>query len=212
MNTYHLKFALNVLTSGLLLSCIAAPAADTDTNSPAATNAPSRLVVVKAVYGDLSDPSSTTDVTKEVAGMVIDNALTVAASNDNFGDPASGVCKQLKVDFKIDGVAGSKSVYERGTLKISLNDKPAQNAGPPRLVIRKAIYGVQPDGDTIDVTSIIAGMVRNDALTFTVNNDDLGDPAPDESKSLRVDYTFDGKDGSQTAAEGKALTIPAAGK
>lgn len=209
MKTY-LKITRTFLACGLLLAGIAARAEDTDTNSVATTNTAPRLVVVKAVYGDLTNPNSTSDVTEQVAGMVTNDMLTVAASNDNFGDPASGICKQLRVDFKIDGVAGAKSVFERGTLKISLADKPnpAQNSG--KLVIRKAVYD-DADGDSIDVTTIVAGMVRNDSIMFTVNDDDLGDPAPDQSKKLHVDYTLNGKDGSQTVEEGKTLKLSAEG-
>lgn len=207
MNTYF-NIVGRVLACGFLLGCLAARAADTGTNSMAMTSAAPRLVVVKAVYGDPADTNSTTDVTGQVAGMVTNDTLTVAASNDNFGDPASGVCKELWVDYTIDGVHGSKSVYERGTLKISLADKPNPGENSGKLVIRKAVYG-DTSGDSIDVTTIIAGMVRNDSITFTVNNDDLGDPAPDTAKKLQVDYTLNGKDGSQTVDEGKTLKISA---
>jgi hypothetical protein len=211
MKAFHLGIFGAILACACFLASPAARAEDNDTNStPATTNAASRLVVVKAVYGDLSDPNSTSDVTAQVVGMVTNDSLTVDASNDNFGDPASGVCKQLKVDFTFDGVAGSKSVYERGKLRISVADKPAaESSGAPKLVIHKAVYGVLPDGDTIDVTAIVAGMVRNNSLNFTVNTDDLGDPSPYETKQLRVDYTLNGKDGSQSIAEGKVLTISA---
>ncbi len=215
MNIRTFQITTKVLACAAFFACLAARADDAATNSittaDTTTNPPSRLVIVKAVYGDPSDPSSSSDVTAQVAGMVTNDSLTVDASNDNFGDPASGVCKLLKVDFKIDGVAGSKSVYERGTLKISPADKPDPNAGASKLVIRKATYGVLPDGDTIDVTSIITGRIRNSALNFTVSDSDLGDPAPDESKKLQVDYTLDGKDGSTTVAEGAKMQIPAAG-
>src|SRR4051812_45482539 len=142
--------------------CFVTRAADT------ATNTPSRLVVTKAVYGVLSDAETIVDGTKQVAAMVKDNALTVAAVNENFEDRASGVIKQLRVDFTIDGVAGSKSVYEYGTLKITLADKPEANKQPSKLVIRKAVYGV-PEGDSIDVTSILTGMIKGDVLHFKVN-------------------------------------------
>jgi hypothetical protein len=214
MKTVYLGIVGAIFTCACFLACPATHAADTDTNSaPNATNPSPRLVIVKAVYGDLSDPSTTSDVTEQVAGMVTNDTLTVDASNDNFGDPASGVTKLLRVDFTIDGLAGSKSVYERGKLKISLADKPnpGQTTGTPKLVIRKAVYGVLPDGDTIDVTTIMTGMVRNNSLTFTVNNDDLGDPAPYETKQLRVDYTLNGKEVSQSAVEGKTLTISSNG-
>jgi hypothetical protein len=209
MNTY-LKITWSIVACGFLLAGIAARAEDTDTNSMATTNTAPRLIVVKAVYGDLTDPNSTADVTGQVADLVTNDTLTVAASNDNFGDPASGICKELRVDFKIDGVPGSKCVYERGTLKISLADKPnpAQNSG--KLVIRKAVYD-DTDGDSIDVTTIVAGLVRNDSITFKVNDDDLGDPAPDQSKKLQVDYTLNGKDGSESVDEGKTLKLSAEG-
>src|SRR5579862_4937562 len=151
--------------------CVGVRAADT------VTNAAPRLVIVKAVYGDLSDANATADVTKHVAGMIKSNALSVVVGADNFEDPASGITKQLRVDFTIDGVSGSKNIYEYGTMKISVADKRDPNAKPSKLVIRKAIYGVMPDGETIDVTAILSGMVKDDVLTMKVNSDDLGDPA-----------------------------------
>jgi hypothetical protein len=209
MRIYQLQMTLKVIAGYFLLNSLAARATVTDTNSVPATNAAPRLVIVKAVYGDLSDSSATADVTKIVADKVKDNAVFIEVNNDNFDDPASGVTKQLKVDFTIDGVAGSKSVYERGKLKLSLQDKPdpAKNSRPPKLVIRKAVYGALPDGDTIDVTSIVAGMVSKDALKMDVNNDCFGDPAVEVGKKLRVDYTLNGNDGTKTVEEGKTLTI-----
>jgi len=78
------------------------------------------LVIVKAVYGDLAG-GETADVTAQVAAMVKNNALTVVASNDHFGDPASGAWKRLRVDYTIDGIARTKTVGEGRTLTISGN-------------------------------------------------------------------------------------------
>ena len=77
-----------------------------------------KLVIVKAVYGDLPDGAKT-DVTDKVKEMVKDGALSVVANNDNFGDPAEGVVKKLKVDYTFDGKAKSKTVDEDETLTIS---------------------------------------------------------------------------------------------
>ena len=79
-----------------------------------------KLVIVKAVYGDLAG-GETVDVTAQVAAMVKNNALTVVASNDHFGDPASGAWKRLRVDYTIDGIARTKTVGESRTLTISGN-------------------------------------------------------------------------------------------
>ena len=81
-----------------------------------------KLVIVKAVYGDLAG-HDVFDATAEVAAMVKDNALTVVASNDNFGDPAEGVFKRLRVDYTIRGVARRKTVGENQTLTISGNPR-----------------------------------------------------------------------------------------
>ena len=81
-----------------------------------------KLVIVKAVYGDLGG-MDTFDVTADVAAMVENNTLTVVASNDNFGDPAAEVYKRLRVDYTIDGVARRKTVGENRTLTISGNPR-----------------------------------------------------------------------------------------
>jgi hypothetical protein len=50
---------------------------------------------------------------------VADDALSMAASNDNFGDPASGIVKKLRIDYTFDGKEHSKTVSENETLTIS---------------------------------------------------------------------------------------------
>jgi hypothetical protein len=166
-----------------------------------------KLVIVKAVYGDLPDGDKT-NVTEKVAAMVKDGALSVEATNDNFGDPAEGVVKKLKVDFTIDGVAGSKTVNEGETLTITAADKPAV----AKLVIKKAVYGDLPDGSKTDVTEKVAAMVKDGALSVEATNDNFGDPAEGVVKKLKVDYTLDGKEKSKTVDENETLTISAKGE
>jgi hypothetical protein len=157
-----------------------------------------KLVIVKAVYGDLPDGQKT-DVTEKLAGMVKDDRLSVEASNDNFGDPADGVVKKLKVDYTVGGVARSKIVNEAETLKIS--------GKKSKLVIKKAFYGDLPDGQKTDVTDKVADQIADDALSVEANNTNFGDPADGVVKKLRVDYSFDGKDKSKTVDENETLTI-----
>ena len=164
-----------------------------------AADAPAgKLVIVKAVYGDLPDGAKT-DVTEKVVAMVKDDALSVVASNDNFGDPAEGAAKKLTVDYTIDGVAKTKTVNEGETLVLS--------AKAPKLLIRKAVYGDLPDGAKTDVTEKVQAKVANDSLSVEATNENFGDPAENVAKKLTVDYTFDGKDGSKTVNEGETLTI-----
>ena len=80
---------------------------------------PSKLKIVSAFYGDLPDGAKT-DVAAKVRLMVADNALKAEATNDNFGDPADGVTKKLKVEYTFDGgAAKTKEVAENETLTIS---------------------------------------------------------------------------------------------
>jgi hypothetical protein len=170
---------------------------------PALATAPSpdsapHLVIKSAFYGDLPDGIAV-DVTAKVAAAVSHDKLKIAASNDNFGDPAEGITKKLSVKYTFDGVTYTRTVVENGTLAIS---------GPPRLVIKRAVYGDLPDGPSTDVTEKVAQAADGDSLSLAANNDNFGDPAPGITKKLRVDYTLDGKASSQTVSESETLTIP----
>jgi hypothetical protein len=183
---------LSALALTLLISLVARPTIAAD--APPA----GKLVVTKAVYGDLPDGAKT-DVTDRVKDMVKDDKLSVEATNENFGDPAEGIVKKLKVDYTINGVAGSKTVNENETLSVS--------GKPSKLVIKNAHYGDLPDGAKTDVTQKVSERVKDDALSIEATNDNFGDPAEGIVKKLKVDYTFDGKEKSKTVNENETLTI-----
>lgn len=198
-NRYLLQFTKStrtILVCGFIagMACVAG-----------AQNA-ARLVVVNAVYGDLSNPAATTNVTKIVAAMVTDDTLDFHPNNDMFGgDPATGVLKELKVDYTIDGVDGTKSAYEGGRFKLSANPSPPKQKS--RLVIVKAIYGNLSNGKVSDVTADVADMVENDGLEVVAMNGNFGDPALGTAKELRVDYTFSGWKKTVTVQENETLKI-----
>ena len=81
------------------------------------------IVVQKAVYGALPDGPSA-DVTEKVIQMVASGAMTVGASNANFGDPAPDIVKQLRVDFTENGRARSDAVPENQTLTLTTTSAP----------------------------------------------------------------------------------------
>lgn len=81
------------------------------------------IVIVKAVYGDLPAGASA-DVTAKVAELVKAGALAVEASNGNFGDPANGIAKSLRVDYTVNGVAVSKTVRESEDLTLTAVSTP----------------------------------------------------------------------------------------
>jgi hypothetical protein len=196
--TKKLAFILSWAGLSICLSLAASRAAD------AAGVADKKLVIVKAVYGDLPNGAST-DVTDKVVAMLKDNQLTVEATNDNFGDPAEGVWKQLKVDYTLDGAAKSKSAGENQTLKLS--------GKPPKLVITKAVYGdltaEAAAGSSTDVTEKVADKVDMDALSIDVSNENFGDPANGVTKKLKVDYTLNGVAGTKTVEEYQVMRLSA---
>jgi len=163
---------------------------------------PAKLVIVKALYGALPD-GVVIDVTDKVAAMVEDNTLRVDASNDLFGDPADGAFKRLRVDYTLDGVAGSKTVGEDATLTVPADEKPLVG----KLVVVKAVYGDLAGGQTVDVTAQVAAMVKDNALTVVASNDQFDDPASGTWKRLRVHYTIDGVARSRTVGEDRKLTL-----
>jgi HEAT repeat protein len=69
------------------------------------------VVIQKAVYGNLP-AGPLADVTKKAAELVKAGAVSIEASNDNFGDPANGIPKKLRVEYTVDGTSQTKTVGE----------------------------------------------------------------------------------------------------
>jgi len=93
------------------------------------------VTIVKAEYGDLPDGPSA-DVTNKVAELVKQGVMAVDASNGNFGDPANGITKKLRVDYTVNGVPASKTVAE--------NDSLAFTAVAANPAVVDAICGAMP--------------------------------------------------------------------
>ena len=158
-----------------------------------------KLAIVKAEYGDLPTGNKT-DVTDKVKGLVNADGLSVEATNENFGDPADGVTKKLKVEYTLDDKKLDQQVNEGESLKISLK--------PVKLKIVKAFYGDIPDGTKTDVTDKVQSAVKDNALSIGASNENFGDPVEGTVKKLKVDYTFDGGAAkSKEANENDTLTI-----
>ena len=82
-----------------------------------------KVTIHKAVYRGIEGGGSA-DVTKKVAKMVKDGALSIEASNANFGDPANGVVKQLEVEFTANGVTQAKTVREGQSVELLVGATP----------------------------------------------------------------------------------------
>jgi len=98
-----------------------------------------QLVIQKAVYGDLPDGPSA-DVTKKVAELVGAGTRTVEASNEEFGDPAGGAVKELRVDYTANGTPGTQTVKEGESMTFTVNAPPPACAS----VLVAAVAQAQP--------------------------------------------------------------------
>jgi HEAT repeat protein len=84
---------------------------------------PGQVTIQKAVYGAVG-PGGSADVTKKVAAMVKSGAAAIEASNSNLGDPASGVVKQLRIEFTVGGVTQTQTVPEGQSITLLTSVTP----------------------------------------------------------------------------------------
>jgi hypothetical protein len=167
------------------------------------------LKIIKAEYGYFADGGieKCTNVTSFVRSELAEGNLTIHASNDRFGgDPAIGVIKQLRIDYKKGGV--KKRVETNEGQSIAL---------PEGAEIMDAYYGVvsnvpekEPERKTVDVTDKMKQLVKDGILETTVNNqlNDGKDPASMFSKEVRVEYAVNGTRGWIKAVENRILLLP----
>jgi hypothetical protein len=83
---------------------------------------------------------------------------------------------------------------------------PAQAQGR-QLHINKAIYG--KNGQGIDVTNNLRSEIQNNTLNVKVNNKNMGaDPNVGADKSVKVEYTYQGRTSTKVVKEGDRLQLP----
>jgi hypothetical protein len=92
---------------------------------------------------------------------------------------------------------------------VSGNTSSASSA-VPKLEIQHATYAATDGTNGMDVTATLSAFVHDGQLAVEANNSVMGvDPAVNQVKELRVDYTLDGQPGRATVPEGETLTLPA---
>lgn len=91
-------------------------------------------VIALAFYSAPALSDDATDVTSVVTKAVKENKLSINANNQTFGDPAQGVPKRLRVEYRVG---------EEKLIRESNEGARVEIAAPPgqRLVITKATYG-----------------------------------------------------------------------
>ena len=92
-------------------------------------------------------------------------------------------------------------------LMASVVQVPAQAQIRQQLKINKAIYG--HNGQGMNVTNHLRSLVQNNTLDVKVNNKNMGgDPNVGADKSLKVEYTYQGRTMTKLVKEGDRLQLP----
>lgn len=94
-----------------------------------------------------------TDVTAKVREAVKDDALSIVASNGNFGDPDPGAAKRLVVEYKLGDKPDKTMANENSVLEI-------KGTAGRKLTIIKAVYGAESELDTGGPAPMVYGQSR----------------------------------------------------
>ncbi len=166
------------------------------------------LVIMRAQYGA---DYRFRDVTSLLSSRVQGDQLNMRINNDAMGgDPAPDRPKILTVSYQFNGQPGQVVISENGTL--NLPGSGSDNGwnwpgGGGRLQIMRASFGA---GDrNTDVTSRLAAQVQGDTLNMAVNRDTMGgDPAPGQTKRLKINYLWQGLRYETNVPEGGTVSLP----
>jgi len=161
------------------------------------------------------------NVTSVVRSLIREHRLDMRVDNATLGgDPAPGYPKTLRLREVND--AGEERVLsfpEKTIVQISISARRQDRrdfgarAGEDRnapLAITRATYGAE--GHWFNVTGLLNANIQDNRLVIEVNNATMGgDPAYGFPKTLRVWYSYRGRDFAVTAAENSTLALPADG-
>lgn len=112
------------------------------------------LQIKKATYGDFSrSDGAKVDVTAKLAERVRDGELEVPADNNLAGDPAVRVVQELRVNYVLDGVAGSIVVPENQMLRLPSGETPDALPAPRVSLENGVLYLTAGEADRYTMTT-----------------------------------------------------------
>jgi outer membrane lipoprotein SlyB len=167
------------------------------------------LRITRAIYGY---NGRALDVTSRLNSQIQNNQLNLQVNNQSMGgDPAQGAAKSLTVDYTLNGQSSQRTVREGEMLTLSganaSNNGYSYGNNDNRLQITRATYG--SGNYNADVTSRLNSQVQSGQLNIPVNNQTMGgDPAPQQSKRLTVQYAVNGQSNQIIVNEGDTLRLP----
>ncbi len=143
--------------------------------------------IIKATWGATGRIA---DVTEAMQQLANEGQREFAPTKLGVGDPASGVAKQLRVEYQIDGQDRAATCADFETLRLGT---PEEARKPVKIV--RATWG--PPGEKSgmkDVTDQVQRKVAGGLTSFQVAElVSEGDPVPMVVKTLRVEYEVEGR-------------------
>jgi len=164
----------------------------------AATNGP--WEVIRADYGS---GNKWVDVTDRVHSLVQNDSLNFTVNGNTLGAAArKGRNRALRLQLQ-DNDGNTRQVTYRENQQVSLQVRNTYQGG---LHINRAIYG--RDNRNSDVTSRLNSQIQGNQLSMVVNNQNMGgDPAPNQVKTLTVQYAVNGQSRQMVLNEGETLQL-----
>lgn len=163
-------------------------------------------VIVEARYEGITNGSGFYDVKTMLTGLLSQGNYALTVTNGAFGgDPAYNTVKQLRIVYQRDGQTFTKTFPEKAVFVF-----PADLPGMTNAVVTSARYESVANPTTAfrDVTSVLTSKPPG-VYNVVVNNTNFGpDPANNQVKRLRVNYTVDGVPGVVVKAENSTFSFP----
>ena len=178
----------------LLLVCLAALPLLAQTNTS--------WEIIRADYGS---GNNWVDVTDRVRSLVQGDSLNFTVDGNTLGaSQRNGRNRALRLQLR-DSEGTSRQVTYRDGQQVNL---PVYNAYQSSdLHINRAVYG--SGGRSVDVTSRLNSQIQGGQLNLEVSNQTMGrDPAPNQPKTLTVQYTLNGRSNQVVVNEGDTLRLP----
>jgi len=163
-------------------------------------------VIVAAYYEAVSGSTGSLNLTAQLTALALEGNYALAVTNATFGsDPAYGFVKQLRIQYQRGGQTATKTFAENATI-VFPGDLPLLISP----VIQSARFESVSGTGYRDVTAKLISLAQAGAFSSVVNNTNFGpDPAVNQVKRLRVNYTLNGIAGVSLTAENATFNYPA---
>ncbi|MCW1884696.1 family 78 glycoside hydrolase catalytic domain [Luteolibacter flavescens] len=162
--------------------------------------------ITTASYEAVNGSGTAINVTALLNGMVSQGSFALGVTNETFGgDPSYNNVKQLRIVYQRGGQTTTRTFPENAVVSY-----PADLPAIIFPTITSARYeSIANPGTYRDVTSTLQTAAQGGSFSRVVNNTNFGpDPAYNQAKRLRVNYSVDGVSSVRFVAENATFNYP----